>query len=426
MGEGSDVGMARSCHGAPDGGFLGRATKLARPCEQMSVAEEVRRLLNELPTHETSKRILTRSEEAKSIASAANRILELYAQHPDDVRSVIPVSDNSEVQLSDNTVILISPPTAKAVARPAGTSSQRKRKQGEEGTVRFVFGGSGQCLEVADDTLVFMYRARGDNDKGVSGFSFRRVKPNTDSQAEKRQISNYTQRDAFSLLHAVVDAQPTIVSAPAAALSLQPPSTTQPREPALTADHPFACALREANVEAVERLLSEEPRLALAYVAKARWTPAPFEWPALSEALSRSEFMPERVRQVVRLLLDRRASINARDTIGATPLHQAATRGEEAVIEELLASADADEAIWAQTQGHWLPVHNASNMSREGACRLLVDRMLWSRSSDLAHENADKIESSAWPRPSRCDTDLMERMIADAAIETTVFVGQLE
>ena len=400
--------------------------------EAVDVAETVRGLLKELPDHNTSTRILKKSDEAKRYANAANRILELYESDPDAVKAIIPVSYKSEVPLSESTIILTSPPTAKVAPKQTAAAPTRKRKAPEEAetastsssdapmaTVRFIFGGAAQDIEVgsaAEDPVLGMQRCKGkgDDKKEYSGFRFARVLRPPEASHEKR---TFEQRDAFVLIHAVAAAPGISSVAPAPSLvhSLLPPSTLPPREPALQPADPFACALREANVDAVRALLLEEPRLAQRYVMKPpHWTPANFEVSALTEAISRSEDHPERALTIVQLLLEKRACVHARDTIGATPLHQAATRGNEKVVRVLLEQPGAEEALWAQTQGNWIPVHNASNMKWEGACRLLVEKMLdiWWHNSDRSKDNATMILSAgSWPKPGRCDTALMDRII---------------
>lgn len=413
--------------------------------EAADVAEKVRNLLKELPNqHTVSSRISKESDEAKRYARAANQILELYTQHPDQVGSAITVSEETEVPRSEGTIILISPPTAKIAAtnksavKPAAASRPRKRKAEEETgnstssspppatTVHFVFGGAGNAIEEPEEpTLCFMIRCRGVSpNTNYSGFSFRRVTRPPTCSPKERQLSEYEQLDAFSLVHAVVDAAGpagTSSAVPTPSPLLQPPSSLPPREPALPTAHPFACALREANVDAVRALLAGEPRLARAYVAKPpHWTPPNFEVSALTEAISRSEAMPERAGMIVQLLLDRHARVDARDTIGATPLHQAATRGNVQVLRALLDAPGANDALWAQTQGNWLPVHNASNMQREDACRLLIKEMLdnvdGQRSSDRARDNASMmLDTRDWPKPGRCDTTLMDRFLKEEA-----------
>ena len=412
------------------------------------IVDEVRRLLEDLPT--STKRIISASQEAKGYARAAGKILELYAEHPDEVQKVILVSDKSEVPRSESTIILMAPPTAKASGKSISgveqnkcEPSSRKRKQHEAannsndsspppeaGGVRYVFGGAATLLETENwnedpaaenPRHIFMIRCKGENDKHHSGFNFRRVRRKPESTS--RSIKDFDPCDAFALVHAVANGHSdnsSDVSAPISIRMHQPPSSFPPREPALAPAHPFACALREANVEAVQALLSQQPQLAQAYVAKPpHWTPPNFEVSALTEVLYKSEAMPERVGKIVELLLNARASINARDTIGATPLHQAATRGSEHVINILLDAEGAHDALWAETQGNWLPLHNASNMKREGACRLLVQRMLdvyASNTSDCATENASMmLEDKKWLRPGRCDMALMDRIVKEEA-----------
>ena len=96
--------------------------------EAVDVAETVRGLLKELPDHNTSTRILKKSDEAKRYANAANRILELYESDPDAVKAIIPVSYKSEVPLSESTIILTSPPTAKVAPKQTAAAPTRKRK----------------------------------------------------------------------------------------------------------------------------------------------------------------------------------------------------------------------------------------------------------------------------------------------------------
>ena len=44
-------------------------------------------------------------------------------------------------------------------------------------------------------------------------------------------------------------------------------------------------------------------------------------------------------------------------------------------------------------------------------CRVLIKAMLWShRGADRSNENAAIFEEGAWPKPRRCDTELLERM----------------
>ena len=84
----------------------------------------------------------------------------------------------------------------------------------------------------------------------------------------------------------------------------------------------------------------------------------------------------------------------------------------------LLREPSAEDALWAMTQGNWMPVHNASNMKRERACRLLVEKMLdvWSHKSERSRDNATMIlDTSSWPTPGRCDTTLMDRIIKEEA-----------
>ena len=95
-------------------------------------------------------------------------------------------------------------------------------------------------------------------------------------------------------------------------------------------------------------------------------------------------------------------------------IQQAATRGNEQVVRALLDVPGVEEALWAETQGNWMPSHNASNMKREGVCRLLVEKMLdlWSHYSERSNENAMMmLDAGSWTKPSRCDTTLMDRII---------------
>ena len=75
----------------------------------------------------------------------------------------------------------------------------------------------------------------------------------------------------------------------------------------------------------------------------------------------------------------------------------------------------ADDALWAETKGRWLPVHNASHNQHEDACRRLVRAMLRPkrRVSDRAGENATVLEASRWPRPRKCNTSLLERVLPE-------------
>ena len=178
----------------------------------------------------------------------------------------------------------------------------------------------------------------------------------------------------------------------------------------LDVSHPFSCALREANVDAIRNMLSIEPQLACAYISKPGWDPAPFRWPALSEVLSRVEVRPTRAQSIVRLLLEHGARAEARDSRAATPLHQAATRGNLPALEALLEAPGADEALWAQTKGAWLPIHNASHNGREAACKRLYAMMICDRSRG---EASVAIDQSEWPTPARCNTAELDRVIKD-------------
>lgn len=394
------------------------------------VADQVRRLLQDLPNQSHLARINAwELGESNKIARAANQILELYEQHSDEVKTIITVSDKTEVPMSESTIILVSPPTSKVAGKrerdadgtgavlPA-TASTSSSTSSSVPTVRFVFGGADTTIPVDNTTkIICMKRGRGKDNKEFFGFRFARADPASPSQVNRTN----EQLDAFSLVHAVAREAPSgaLSIAPAPSSALQPPSTLPPREPALQPADPFACALREANVEAVRALLLEEPRLARRYVMQPpHYQPSNFEKPALTEAISRSEVHPESALAIVQLLLENRACVHARDTIAATPLHQAATRGNEQVVRALLDAPGVEEALWAQTQGNWMPIHNASDMKREGVCRLLVEKMLdiWSHDSDRSIDNAKMmLVAGSWPRPGRCDTALMDRIVKEEA-----------
>ena len=79
--------------------------------------------------------------------------------------------------------------------------------------------------------------------------------------------------------------------------------------------------------------------------------------------------------------------------------------------------------MWAETQGHWLPVHNASNMKREAVCQKILEEMFWNRHTDRTEDNASKLFAAEWPKPTRCDTALLERLIVsiEETFDSSVF-----
>lgn len=109
-------------------------------------------------------------------------------------------------------------------------------------------------------------------------------------------------------------------------------------------------------------------------VCKPEWTPAPFEWSVLSEALfplgpktdgvAADDMIVGRALNILAALLQHGARVDARDSRAGTPLHEAAKRGNEQALERLLDGNGAEEALWAQTKGGWLPVNNASHNKR--------------------------------------------------------------
>lgn len=253
----------------------------------------------------------------------------------------------------------------------------------------------------------------------VSGFRFRRVKSKGEasSSAEQRRPCDTVQMDAFCLVHAVVSTPSEALVVTAVPQLTPQPMSSQPTT--LATSHPFTCALREADVDAVTTMLSQEPHLAHAYISKPQWDPAPFEWSALSEALSHIEVLSGRTEVIVKTLLAHGARVDARDSKAATPLHQAATRGNITALEALLKAPDAAAAVWCQTRGGWLPIHNASHNARQDACQLLCEKMLWE--FDHPTDNSIVLGDNRWPSPKRCDTAMLKHVIKANSVDVDEF-----
>jgi len=133
--------------------------------------------------------------------------------------------------------------------------------------------------------------------------------------------------------------------------------------------------------------------------------------------LSRVDAFSERAIEIIKLLLLNGARVDARDTKCATPLHQAAFRGNADAVDLLLKAEGSEVALWAETQGHYLPLHNASDKGHDTACRYLVDAMLWTlRESHRSNDNAERLTNGTWPHPTRMNahgTALLERTVQE-------------
>jgi len=84
--------------------------------------------------------------------------------------------------------------------------------------------------------------------------------------------------------------------------------------------------------------------------------------------------------EVVRVLLDHQAKVDATDTAGRTPLMWAAMEGKTKTVRLLL---DRDANVNASAKGAWTPLHYAVDRGRAEMAQLLIDR-----GADVAARNS--------------------------------------
>ncbi len=158
----------------------------------------------------------------------------------------------------------------------------------------------------------------------------------------------------------------------------------------LFADSPLYKAAEKGNVAEVKRLLkrganvesvgvSREPALvAASFLEKREIVEMLLNHGANIEAKDGNENTSlQRVAwrnlEIVKLLLDRGAQVNTKNVHGTTPLHQAANRGQTAIVDLLLdhgADINAERSFNGDTPLHWSV---ASRWGRIETVKLLID-----------------------------------------------------
>jgi len=106
---------------------------------------------------------------------------------------------------------------------------------------------------------------------------------------------------------------------------------------------------------------------------------------------------------LARVLLDRSADPNARDSTGATPLHWAAAMGH-ASLAKLLIEKGAE--VDARTARQETPLHRAARLGRTDAVRLLIEQ-----GADCGARNADDLTPFELGRASELEVAIKEELL---------------
>lgn len=106
---------------------------------------------------------------------------------------------------------------------------------------------------------------------------------------------------------------------------------------------------------------------------------------------------------LARVLLERGADPNARDSTGATPLHWAAVMDQRDLIKLLIEKgADVD----ARTKRDETPLHRAARVGRVNAVQLLIEQ-----GSDCAAKNSDDLTPFELARASELEIAVKEELL---------------